>query len=147
MGSTPLESNAAARLGSFECLEKVIKEMTNQLTSLIEAARNQLPEAFSAMERPPWPEGASEVVGYEPLPLPRDVGIDIPSRFSDETAGIEELEELEEELEENGFEALALYLSFHQPLAGGQWGIFMLGEPMWRLREKIRRDQCKPCLR
>lgn len=92
------------------------------------------------MERPPWPEEASEVVVYEPLPLPRDRGMEIPSRLDEETADREKLEELERELGEGGFETLALYLSFHQPLLNGQWGIFLLGEPMWRLREKIRRD-------
>lgn len=117
-----------------------MKETPRQLEELIEAARDQLPEAFSLTERPPWPEEAREVVVYKLLPLPKDIGMEIPSPFGEETAETGELEELEEELREGGFETLALYLSFHQRLLGGQWGIFLLGEPMWRLREKICRD-------
>ena len=112
----------------------------NQLEDLIKAAREQLPEAFSVTERPAWPEKESEVVPYALIPLPREVEIEIPSPFGEETAEPRELEELEGELREGGFETLALYLSFHQPLLNDRWGIFLLGEPIWRLREKIRRD-------
>lgn len=114
--------------------------MTNQLDRLIDAARNQLPEAFSVTESPPWPEPPSEVVSYEPIVLPKDVEPDISSPFGEQIVEGPELEELEEELKEGGVEAIALYLSFHQPLPSGKWGIFLLGEPMWLLREKIRRD-------
>jgi len=115
--------------------------MSNQLEALLKAARGQLPnEAFSVTERTPWPEGVSEVVSYELLPLNRNV-YDVDRNILDEEiAEQEDLAELEIELMEGGFETLALYLSFHRPLSSGQWGIFLIGEPMWRLREKIRHD-------
>jgi len=114
--------------------------MMNQLAKLIDSAKNQLPQAFSVTQRSPWPEEVNEVVGYKFLPLPGDMYREIPSPFGDEPLKTEEVQELETELREEGFETLALYLSFHQRLLNGQWGIFLLGEPMWRLREKIRRD-------
>lgn len=114
--------------------------MTNRLDGLIDAAKNQLLEAFSVTESLPWPEQPREVVGYKPIVLPKDVEPDISSPFGEQIAEGPELKELEEELKEDGVEAIALYISFHQPLTGGQWGIFLLGEPMWLLREKIRRD-------
>ena len=109
------------------------KRMTNQLDRLIDAARNQLPEAFSVRKSPPWPEQPSEVVGYKPIVLPKDVEPDISSPFGEQIVEGPELEELEEELKEGGVEAIALYLSFHQPLPSSKWGIFLLGEPMWLL--------------
>jgi hypothetical protein len=114
--------------------------MANQLDRLIDAARNQLPKAFSVTESPPWPEQPNEVVAYKPIVLPKDVEPDISSPFGEQIVEGPELEELKEELKEGGVEAIALYLSFHQPLLSGKWGIFLLGEPMWLLREKIRRD-------
>ncbi len=112
----------------------------NQLEHLIGAAREQLPEAFSVTESPLWPHESSKIVGHRPVILPKDIESNITSPFGEEIAEAPELKELEEELQEVGGEALALYLSFHSPLPDGKWGVFLLGEPMWLLREKIHCD-------
>lgn len=86
----------------------------NQLERLIDAARDQLPTAFSTTESPPWPEQLDKVYTYEPIPT-ADVDADIynpNSPLGVGTAVVPELEELEEELRESGVEALAIYLSF-----------------------------------
>jgi len=127
--------------------------MPKEIYEFIESARSQLPEAFSSQNSYPWPDKidnlpellsaralypwpemindvTDEVLLPPDFPLPRSLGEGVAEPI--------EIEELNQEISQKGTEALAIYVSFHNPLPDASWGIFLLGEPMWRLREEIR---------
>ena len=135
--------------------------MATYIYEFIEAAKAQLPEAFSAKETFPWPDHANNVpvpisssalhreagepgrvindrtAGPDAPPLPPD--FPLPRSLGEDFAAPADLAELREEIGQSGTETLAIYVSFHDPLPDGSWGVFLYGEPMWRLREDIRR--------
>ncbi|MEK7406308.1 MAG: hypothetical protein AAB225_14495 [Acidobacteriota bacterium] len=52
----------------------------------------------------------------------------------------EDIASVESANEEEGFEALAFYVSFHSPTPKDEWGIFYCDQPMRRFAAKVMRD-------
>jgi hypothetical protein len=121
------------------------------INELIEAAKTQLPDAFYKKEINSFPEEPGQIITYKPRPIVHvqensnddDVifgsgVVDKDNPYGEEVANEEDIAELDRTVVEQGTESLALYISFHEPLPDNRWGIFIIGESMWRLREKIR---------
>jgi len=114
--------------------------MLKQMNKIIQSAKAQLPAAFSDTLRPPWHETEEAVAPYNTLEWPKDRMPDSYTHFGPETATREELDEFDEEVRERGTDTLAYYISFHSPLLNGRWGVFIIEQAFWLLRERIRND-------
>ncbi|OFW60364.1 MAG: hypothetical protein A2133_07235 [Actinobacteria bacterium RBG_16_64_13] len=129
--------------------------MPRRIETLIEESRWELPrDCFSETSRLPWSEQGRVLLGgplsqpggplgSSPTPEDTDEGPSIyeglPEGAIAETWPGDE-GSLDQAIRTHGFEALAIYISFHSPLPDRTWGVFFLEAPMREFVRKIIRD-------